>query len=618
MNYLFGDSTPSELTSNFLEFFRDALDFSVHALQADERIRGGERRSQTLRDEADVEIERLTKFISLALEGVDTAEKAAGGDLSSPTAACAPKVRDSIEHAQRSSLNAIREQLAAEIARVEADEAATRNACLAALVTLLRPHDPPDAKATVRISLGGAGAYEARRDARAAFGLEWSFGLAIPSDDLWSAPLRVERITQGQPLEIRAPQLTGFFSKEVKVKPQRIERYLITELVDDGAITSFSVRAELGSPIGIDFSVEGGSIKALRVGPEGDASVGSFDVQPEDAPKLIEVAQKLRATTINLEQKELLSARAGDADFVALPDFVAFVESFVAMMTPIVREIAERSLTPNELIIRRLLTNDRREEIFVSKATLREKYADLAAPLRSVFAPLGLDSPTLSSRPPPVRVVTEKAAVRAELPKSLPPPPPDLAAPQSVAKLPSSRISSSDLKTMPIATVQPILPPVTSPPVKSPPISTPELTPASDGTRNEPLVGALKKIALLSRSGRVEEAYREYETIFSSTAFEDYRPDDQRQALRLMVFAKSPPPVTDIVREAHRAALGRIEALIKVLEDPADYEVLGVTQLTLGNDAAALEAFSKALNLERVKNPQSELCGNLMKRVAAL
>ena len=246
MNYLFGDSTPSELTSNFLEFFRDALDFSVHALQADERIRGGERRSQTLRDEADVEIERLTKFISLALEGVDTAEKAAGGDLSSPTAACAPKVRDSIEHAQRSSLNAIREQLAAEIARVEADEAATRNACLAALVTLLRPHDPPDAKATVRISLGGAGAYEARRDARAAFGLEWSFGLAIPSDDLWSAPLRVERITQGQPLEIRAPQLTGFFSKEVKVKPQRIERYLITELVDDGAITSFGVRAELG------------------------------------------------------------------------------------------------------------------------------------------------------------------------------------------------------------------------------------------------------------------------------------------------------------------------------------------------------------------------------------
>src|SRR5262249_21475062 len=76
------------------------------------------------------------------------------------------------------------------------------------------------------------------------------------------------------------------------------------------------------------------------------------------------------------------------------------------------------------------LADDRREEIFVAKATLREKYAALDEPQRALFAPLGLDaaearqSPTAKDNKPP--------AARAELAPSVPPvafstsrPPPD-------------------------------------------------------------------------------------------------------------------------------------------------------------------------------------------------
>jgi hypothetical protein len=323
-------------------------------------------------------------------------------------------------------------------------------------------------------------------------------------------------------------------------------------------------------------------------------------VQAEDATKIFELAEKLRGATTDLEQKELLSASSFEVDFAALPDFVAFIEGFVAMMTPIVREIAERSLAPNELIIRRLLSNDRREEIFVSKATLREKYAGLAPQLQAVFAPLGLDSPTLSTRPPlprPSEKPAEKTAenpVRAELPKSLPPPPPD-PAPKSVARIPSARISSSDLKTVPIATLQAALPPPAPPPppsvsaVRAAPTSTPDITIRDDSERNKALIATLKKIALLSRNGRTEEAYREYVSLFSSAAFGDYRPEDQRQALKLMVLAKSPPALTDTVREAHRAALGRIEALVKTLHDPSDSELLRATKLLLDGPAKSAE-----------------------------
>lgn len=618
MNYLFGDSTPSELTSNFLEFLRDALDFSVHAVVADERIHAGEDRSMALRADADVETERLEKLVTAALAGVDAADKDAAGAADSPATTCAQTIREAIGNAHRASLESLRQRLAAAVAQIEADEAATRAACLEALGAMLRPHDPPDAAAVVDLSLGSTGAYDAKRTAHADFGLDWAFRLSIPSGHPFSAPLRVER-TMPQ-LEIRAPQLAGWISKEVKVKPTRVERYLVSGLTAGTTSTSLSLRAELGADAGFDFEITGDAVTATKVGPSEDKSTGSFDVDPADAPKLVELATKLRAAALELEQSDLLSASSGDMEFSALPGFVPFVESFVAMMTPIVREIAERSLTPNELVIRRPLANDRREEIFVPKATLREKYAALTPAQRAVFAPLGLDAPTMSSRPPAVKKKEDAPSVRAELPKSLPPPP-ARSAPAA------ERISSSDLKTVPLdvlapaaAPPAPVLPPPTPPPMRPEADSAPvlEVTAVETTERYEALVGGLKKIALLSRNGRTEEAYREYATLFSSPAFAEYREADRRQALRLMVLAKSPPKMTDTVRAAYEAALPHIEALVKEHDDPADLELLGVARLAFDDEKGAGEAFGKALALERARNPQSELCGTLMKRVAAL
>src|SRR5207248_2719364 len=53
MNYLYGDSTPSPLKSNFLEFLRDDIDFGVFALLADDRIRLGREQVESLRQKAD-------------------------------------------------------------------------------------------------------------------------------------------------------------------------------------------------------------------------------------------------------------------------------------------------------------------------------------------------------------------------------------------------------------------------------------------------------------------------------------------------------------------------------------------------------------------------------------
>ena len=91
------------------------------------------------------------------------------------------------------------------------------------------------------------------------------------------------------------------------------------------------------------------------------------------------------------------------------------VERLVAAMAPTVREIAAHSLSPGELVLKRLLAGDRREEIFVAKSELAQKLEPLPAALRKVLAPLGIaaEEPEAPARP-----------FRKTMPPPMPPPPP--------------------------------------------------------------------------------------------------------------------------------------------------------------------------------------------------
>jgi hypothetical protein len=136
---------------------------------------------------------------------------------------------------------------------------------------------------------------------------------------------------------------------------------------------------------------------------------------------------------------------------------------------------------------------------------------------------------------------------------------------------------------------------------------------------NEELVQAVKKIHNLARAGDVEGAYVAYRALFSNPAFMSYRPEDQRQALRLMVHAKGlPNHPTPAMLEAHRAALGPLTELVSVHREPSDHEMLGICHVMLGNEQSATAIFRAGLAIERERSPQSDLCGAFMKRISLL
>jgi len=136
---------------------------------------------------------------------------------------------------------------------------------------------------------------------------------------------------------------------------------------------------------------------------------------------------------------------------------------------------------------------------------------------------------------------------------------------------------------------------------------------------NDALVARIKEIVGRAKGGDLDGAYDGYRDLFAGAEFASFQVEDQRQALRLMVSMKNTPkPATPAMLEAHRAASVRLSDLVSTHAEPADHELLGICYIVFGDEAAASSIFRAGLALERERDPQSKLCGALMKRVSEL
>lgn len=136
---------------------------------------------------------------------------------------------------------------------------------------------------------------------------------------------------------------------------------------------------------------------------------------------------------------------------------------------------------------------------------------------------------------------------------------------------------------------------------------------------DEALTKRVREIFALQKAGKTNEAFAAYGELFESGEFQTYHPEDQRSAIRLVVNAKvapnRPPPA---MVAAHKSAIVPLDILLAGENDPQDYELLGICYVLLDNEKKAAELFRAGLTLERARNPQSNLCGSLMKWMAAV
>jgi tetratricopeptide (TPR) repeat protein len=621
MTFLFGDLSPAPFVTNFLEDLRDALDFAGGIAEADQMVVNAEARREALRKGAEAEHARLDALTWAMIAAATAADQGASG---SATARLAAELGKLIQERRDASDASVRTKLEADLVAVDAEVRAARADYFPTLQDWLLVRVPPKAKQTWSIELiPGAKKdlhrYRAVLAGESAIGLTWTIDLALEENGIWASPLRVSRLVED--LAIVTPQVTGLIKKEIKSKKQKIDRHWITGVVDDGEAIRIELREEIGDADGFSITVGPSTIALVRTASADDPTAGAFPVAPEDERALRDLAGQVREIVRSLPKQKVASATFDGQPFdgtnVELqPRLVQVVVRLVESLAPTVEDIASRSRSDAELVLRRELDDGRREELFMPKARLREKFATLDEAHQKLFAAITI---ALAAEPPsskPASAPASVSTIRNEVPQQEP----GFVRRRSSGKL--GAVNAPLLKEEPPAYARHKAAAAAAAAAAERPklviSDDSEVDTVAPTSTTAPLKEALKLARTATQEGRLDEAFRAYATAFASAAFASSRPDDQRQALKLMFFGKQPEVTNGDVKNAYRVALPILQALVLKDRDPADYELVGMAYVVLDEPEKAMEIFKKALDVERARNPASDLCGNLMRRVSQL
>jgi hypothetical protein len=409
MTYLFGDSSPSNLQIDYIEFLREALDFSVAVLAAHERMMQGAARAILVKKEGDAEVQRLESLGAVVARAVEAFD--IGADTSA-TAACAQALLRGAVETVRSSIDRVRASGASDVAAIEEEARRDRERCVEALGGFLKRHDLPQMTSELRLQQEAGTGYAARLYVRALENVQAVLDLDVPPSHLFGTVARVDKLVER--LEVHAPETGGWLRKEVKLRPQRLDKEFVTAIVAGAKVTMIQLRtAADGTGVGFDLSVPEDAVRvSLRRVGESNGEAPPFDLDETDSAKIRDLKDKMLASTVELKRarRALVEAAFGDKPLGEARDPKVIVERLVAEMAPVVREIAKRSLGPTELVLKRQTGDGRREEIFVSRRDLQVKLRGLGPAARAVFAPLELGEPPAED-PPTIKI--EKPAPAA-------------------------------------------------------------------------------------------------------------------------------------------------------------------------------------------------------------
>ncbi|HTB61192.1 MAG TPA: hypothetical protein VLC06_25165 [Polyangia bacterium] len=403
MSYLYGDSTPSKLEVNYIEFLRDAVECCARVLLADQHIAEGAARTRALEAETAAEIARLQKVGALvpkAFEGTPV------GDAASATARCVAAVVRSAADIVRAAAAEANASFEAAVDRRDAEAAVEREVFIKALEALLIKHDLPEMTSQTNVSWVDGARYACRLHVATPFGLQAALELEVPAGHLLERVVRIDRLAER--LEIEVPEISGWLHKELKLRTQHLEKHHFMGLSSGPAGSTLHLRlAPDGTGPGYDVTFEDpdGPIRLVRV-DEQQKREEPFEAQQADVPKLRTLREKLAAALSELarHRTKIVEAKLDGESLQGHAKPTLLVERLIAVLVPETREIAARSQSRSELVLRRSLGGDRREEIFLSRQELTLKLEPLDDRNRALFDSLLREegAPASRSEPPPV------------------------------------------------------------------------------------------------------------------------------------------------------------------------------------------------------------------------
>lgn len=421
MARVYGDSTPFPHDIDYIHMLRDGVDCAVRLLSAQHSIRVAEERAEAAERGMRGEVTELNALF-------ERVQNAARGE--NPGSDALVRAAGQVGAAARSIVDGAVRDLEAR-AETEVSQAAhivdkAREGSLGAIELFMERHTPPETRCCLNLTASpehNAGHVTLHTP----FGVSAVFGIAIGPSHAWARPRKVG--DHSAHAEISMPKEAGWLSKRVEMAPLRLERMFISDLTLAEGAGVLRLRRGPGTGPGYEFRIDRDGGTPISVCPvrEDGAVEEQHSLMLADADQAVmrslwqSVIQS--AGDLTRERQRIVSGSFNGRPMLELDAPRLVADALISHMAPVVAEISRRSGAPGELVLRRTLSEGRREETYCTHSELLEKIMVLPPDLRVVFSALHLAGPNTMSKQPPALPPPQDVTARllhASIPPALP------------------------------------------------------------------------------------------------------------------------------------------------------------------------------------------------------
>lgn len=399
MRYLFGDSVPFPPQYDFLAALKVFVEQGTAAARYD-----GEGRAAMETAETDAAIR------THAIEALESAHFAAMHAIGTATTGGQPLIVDYAQKVQDYATALVAQTKADSIAAAErAREAARaktehgRTQLRGALDALLIALRLPVVESRILMDVA-----DGRNDFQTVLthseGIATSFALSVDTLDDWQKPRRVSDFTRGVNLPVGLKR--SLFKRTVTHEVVSLDDYYLGgfDLADETVELRLRRKPDQKDSLVFELRHTDTGFYAEVLHPDDpDASALEPVLDSSAATELERFTTLLRSACgpVVAHRSRVLSVALGGQDVLEQGLVPQLLGTIVKLITPTVADISRRSASPAELTLKTEDDDGKRQEIYVKKAELFAKLADVPPNEKPIFEPLRVALEARPETPPP-------------------------------------------------------------------------------------------------------------------------------------------------------------------------------------------------------------------------
>lgn len=391
--YRFGDGTAFPLEENFIDTLTQAVEACTQAFSPLAELDARREKAVVAERDSHREVDRLVELQQV----VETAL----GQFISGSGGLAQATAHKIVQATKQSVIAVKSQIEGRARALLAD-AEPRTASDKVQTAMSPFFERTELPGTTWVSSWDGRGTAARAEAVSTSGrLQAAYTLDLSG--MWQQPIRNDVFAADAVVHLVRKRTFG----KAKPTPIDLSKMLMISIEQRARETVLGMREGIKTQAGYRFVLAEDGATFTTIGLTGELDGDAQAVGDEDLPNLRRLSEGAVAQLATLRARRTVRELRYSGEALAqLSEPKKLPLELLAQLTPLCRALRDRSPIAGELVLKRDIGDNRREELFVPRAQLAARFQPLPPEYRRPFEDMGLGDQDDSDRPAAVSGTT--------------------------------------------------------------------------------------------------------------------------------------------------------------------------------------------------------------------